>query len=536
MVNSLELTEIPEYVRDIQIPMGSFGQQVKFIDNDSFEIEFYPLNQPIHKRYQYTHRYLNKYELEDEESNRDCARIAYPNQFYTKRFAKARVLLKNNSVNSLHFDLQMFYQNTSYWYPTHGAMDAQDEEWFRTNYFGSSDLTKVIVEPDEEKEIFLEYIIGEDPKGDAELKSMSYGGARPGSYEFMLWAKPQKQDWKIWEDSLVLWKVNPFAELQRELIQGDSTIWNQGVAYIPPGHFRFKLLNERFDGANILEPGWVYDLADRNHKPLCDTCEYHYIWNKDIIVDQWKAEEFFEGYIHKASRINGIFLRIPRSNNVEKQKTWGEFKFFPEFKYGKFSVVAKLAPVRNESGTPTGIIHNIWLYQKRHRRADTIPEHPYNYLMNSRGNQPYEIDIEIWSKIYKEPWKNVAYANYSIVDYMRDANVKVKPGERLETERFGVIDRHNSFQLNLPNYEELTPDFFEAYHLFEIEWHPQVVRFYIDKQLKAEISNEWAKIPDQPCHAWVNSPIYQDGTYYTQSNIPFTSNDHFTHIRYMSIE
>lgn len=546
-VNSFSLTRIPDYVRNMELPQGSFGEAVKFIDHPKYKLEFYPLDQPIHQRFQYTHRYIHKYNPEFYH----YANIAYPNPGFEKQYANARAVVENKSTDTLCLDLQMLFQNVSYAYPTSALMDTTAEEWYRTNYYGGSRPVQLCVPPKKSRECLLPYIIGKDPKDDAYERTGLYGPARPGDYEFMLWVKPQNTQTEIWKDSLVFWKMNPFAELQKDLMDGDSSFFEQYTAYVPPGHFRFKLLNERFDGYNMLEPGWVYFTAEDDQKKLCDTCDRHLIFNKDVIRDRWTSDSFFEGDIHQAPRIptpygnrhdnvaineNGLFLRIPGSNPENKQKTWGEWKFKPEFMYGTLKVVAKLAQVRNEMGTPTGIIHNLWLYQKRYTRADTLPGNPYNDLTNGMGKQPYEIDIEIWSKIYEEPWKDAAYANYSIVDYMRDPEVEVKPGAEMLVGEEDRIDRFNNYQLNYPVYEVMDRSFFEEYHLYEIKWSPQAVEFYIDHDLKARIDKAWAKIPDQPCNVWINSPIYQDGTFYTQSDIPFFSQDHFSHIRFMSIE
>jgi len=546
-VNAFGLTKIPAYVNRMELPHGSFGEAVKFVENEKYRVNFYPLDQPIYQRFQYTHRYIHKYNPEFYH----YANIAYPNPGHQKKYAQAKAIVENKSKDTLCLDLQLLFQNVSYAYPTSSQIDTSGAEWYRTNYFGGSEAVQICIPPNKTEDCYLPYIIGKDPKDDAYERTGLYGPARPGEYEFMLWTKPAGSKLDPWRDSLVFWKMNPFAELQKSLMNKDSSFFNQRTAYVPPGHFRFKLLNETFDGYNMLEPGWVYFTAEGDQKKLCDTCDQQVIYNKDVIRDRWTPDAFFEGDISKASRIpttygnrhenvalteNGLFLRIPGSNPQKKQKTWGEWKFKPEFMYGTLKVVAKLAQVRNEENTPTGIIHNLWLYQKRYTRADTFPGNPYNYLTNDAGKQPFEIDIEIWSKIYEEPWKDAAFANYSIVDYMRDEEVKVKPGDEMIVNEKDKVDRFNNYQLNYPIYQEMDRSFFEEYHMYEIKWSPQAVEFYIDHDLKARIDKTWAKIPDQPCNVWINSPIYQDGTFCTQSDIPFFSKDHFSHIRFISIE
>ncbi len=547
-LNEFGLTKVPQYVYKLDVPKGSFGEELKQIETDQWSVKFYPLDQELNQRYQYTHRYLCKYQPEYYY----YANIAYPDPCERKQYARARVELLNKTDSALDINLRMFYQNTSYWFPTDSSIELEGEENYRTNYFGSSKGRNVTLEAGANDTFYLPYIIGKDPKDDSYDRTGLYGPARTGDYEFMLWVKEEDQTPPVWRDSIVLWQKNPFAEIQKELLKNDRSFWDSNLAYIPSGHFRFKLLNEKFDGANILEPGWVYFLAERDHKPLCDGCAPgDSIMSKDIIWDDWSADSFFHGALKDIPRVkveygnrddnvtltkDGIFLRIPGSNEEKRQKTWGEFKFMPEFQYGKVKIVAKLAQIRNKASTPTGIIHNIWLYQKRHRRADSIPGNPYNHLLNDKKKQPYEIDIEIWTKIYEEKWKDIGFANYSIVDYMRDENVLVKPGKDLKLEGDDLIDRYNEFQLNYPKYEALYPDFFDDYHLFEILWDPKYVEFFIDGISKAKITSDWAKIPDQPCNVWINSPIYQDGTYYDQRDIPFFSKDYFTHIRYISIE
>lgn len=546
-VNDLGLCKMANYYKRLGIPENSFGNEPRRIQNEDYTIDFLPLGQPPNERYEYTHVYRCKYQPEFHE----YANIAYPDPCPKKKYAQGLARIVNHSSDTLKLRLRMFFQNTSYWYPTDERMNLSGDQWYNTNYYGGSDRYLVIVPPGDSTAQILPYIIGKDPKDNSYPRTQLYGPARPGNYEFMLWVDDGYMPEGLWSDTLVLWKENPFSSVRKSVNDGrDSLLWNRNVSYVPAKHFRFKLLNERFDGRNILEPGWVYFLAERDHKDLCDSCNGDSIWTKDIVRDNWLADDFFEGDIHESKMIKvpygnryenvkisnkGVLLRIP-SSEYRKQKTWGEFKFKPAFTYGKLKVVAKLAQLRNKATTPTGIIHNLWLYQKNYPRADTLPNNPYNFLGNGRGKQPYEIDMEIWSKIYEEPWKDVSYVNYSIVDYMRDPNVLLKPGEKMFVKNGQEVDRFNDFQMNYPSSYELDRNFFEDYHLFEIEWKPDVVNYYIDGKCLASISGDLARIPDQPCNVWINSPIYQDGTYYNQQHIPMLESDHFTHIRYLSIE
>ena len=342
-------------------------------------------------------------------------------------------------------------------------------------------------------------------------------------------------------------KVNPFANFQQRKTDGEAGLMDK-IAHLNARHFKFIFHHETFNGDNIYDPGSIYLLGDRTEKKLCDTCTGYF---KNVIADEWTPDDYFKGFIAQADWVKaeygnrkenvriderGVLLKCPKSTENTKLKTWGELKFGPGFLYGTVKVVAKLAQLRNtKTHSPTGIIHNLWLYQFNHPYAEAIPGHPYEQYKNDKGKQPYEIDIEIWSKIYSENWSGGAGINYSIVDYMRNENAIVKPGEQKNING-NEIDRLNNVQLNYPDKNLYWHDFFEGYHLYEIIWKPASVQFKIDGRLVATITEQMAKIPDEYAFLWLGSPIYQDGTYYGQNQIPFLPDDRFSHIRYISID
>ena len=127
-----------------------------------------------------------------------------------------------------------------------------------------------------------------------------------------------------------------------------------------------------------------------------------------------------------------------------------------------------------------------------------------------------------------------AFINYSIVDYMRKPDVKLRPGEYKQMGNYKA-ERLNNRQAGIPG-ENLGRDFFYGFHTYEMYWTPQYVRFLVDGQEKAYINPDMAAIPDRHMYLWIGSPIYQDGTYYAQSNIPFTRFTYETIVDYIKIE
>jgi hypothetical protein len=93
----------------------------------------------------------------------------------------------------------------------------------------------------------------------------------------------------------------------------------------------------------------------------------------------------------------------------------------------------------------------------------------------------------------------------------------------------------NDRQLNLPG-EPLPREYFDSFHNYELYWFPDHVRFLVDGKECGYISKDMAKIPDKYLFLWVGSPLYQDGTYYAQSEIPFLEKSKYTVIDYIRIE
>lgn len=543
-VNDYRVGLLTEFARRQPLPNSTFPERSRAVQSADLTAHFFPLDLDTTERYQYAHEYACIYEPDHFR----FADVAFPNPCYhggDTAKAKARVELTNNSAEVKTWHYRLFYQNTSYWFPTDASINLNHPDGLRSNYYGGSAVQQVTLEPGETRTVYIPYAIGHDPKGNDMAAFRFYGPARPGTYEFALWID-EAANHPLLVPELDYTQLNPFAYLQAQHKNGQPL--NDHLAYTHASHFKFIFLLETFDGANIYTKNKVYLITDKDNKPLCDTCQGYF---KDIITDEWTTDDFFNGFIAKAPWIkapygnraenvrldsNGIFLRAPGSTPENKQKTWGEIKFGPSFKYGTVKVVAKLAQLRHKNThTPTGIVHNIWLYEFNHPYADPVPGHPYAYMVNDKGKQPYEIDIEIWSKIYGENWNGGSAINYSIVDYMRDASVVVKP--KMDTLINGhQVDRSNDRQLNYPGTELLRQNYFNAYHLYEMVWTPHSVVYKVDGEKVAYIDWTMARIPDQYCFFWIGSPIYQDGTYYAQDRMPFLPKDMFSHIRYISIE
>lgn len=544
-VNDQGLTLVSPEAYKHYTPASTLPNRSKMLIREDLEAHFFPLDLDTAQQYQYIHNYNCTY----DPKNFRYADVAYPSPCENgpNAKAKARVVLVNKSQAPKTVHCRMFYQNTSYWFPTTANVDLTTDVALR-NFYGGSNKLVVELGAGEQKEVFLDYIIGQDPKGNEWAARKFYGPARPGAYEFMLWVSEDSAD-PLVQDKIDYTQLNPFAYFQSKRVQGDVSVVDK-IAYLDATHFKFISLLETFDGDNIYKPGDIYVLSDRDEKPLCDTCTGYF---KDVIANEWTPDDYFKGFIHEAPMVkaeygnrkenvrideHGIYLKCPGSTAEKKQKTWGEIKFGPSFLYGTVRVVAKFSQLRNkETHTPTGIVHNLWLYQYNHPYADPIPNHPYAHMVNNKGKQPYEIDIEIWSKIYDENWGGGSAINYSIVDYMRDENVLVKPGEEKTFDEGKIIvDRLNNRQLNYPGESLLRQDFFEQYHLYEMVWTPHNVTYKVDGRQVAQIDWRMAKIPDEYSFLWIGSPIYQDGTYYSQNGIPFLPTDRFSHIRYISIE
>jgi hypothetical protein len=508
------------------------------------QVSFYPMfGYSPQLSLQYSHIYSPKCVYHTADTIWNFAQVCFPNTCLTNNApALAHIKLKNTSGKDKTFWLKMFYQNTSYWYATDSSMDYKNAP-FIDNYYGQGDKRLSIFLPaGKDTNLVLPYSIGMDPK--SEDWDHTRHPARPGNYEFALLVLddtlPSLMNHDYW-----LQKSNPFAEMQRDQLENKGNTFVKNIAYVGPQHFKFVFLEEFFDGSNDLTPNHIYIPKYGTEKRLCDTCTGYF---KNVISEHWLPDDFFKGFIDKAPFVkaeygmkrentvinsNGITLKIPASSKDSLQKTWGEFWFGQAFKYGHLTVRAKFAQMMNASGTPNGIIHNLWLYQRDHDPVDTT--NPYSYLRDPLGFQHYEIDFEIWSSVKEsQVWDDDALINYSIVDYMRDPNVKVKPGEEKQMGQY-TVDRLNNRQLNLPS-KQFDRSFFEQFHTYELIWSPQQVRFLLDGKEEAVITPDMAKIPDKYLFLWIGSPIYQDGTYYSQIKIPFLEKDKQSVIDYIKIE
>jgi beta-glucanase (GH16 family) len=471
--------------------------------------------------------------------------VCFPHPDLTKDSAWAIVKLKNTLPASKTVYVRLFYQNTSYWFPTNDSI--KNDSSCLDNFYGCSATYTVILKGGELQTVKLPYKIGYDPKNNLKNKPKWLISARPGNYEFMTIISEHEDD-PLMSADLNLNKINPFAVVKKDELHNKGKQYFNNIAYVGPHHFKFVFVDDDFDGHNDLRTTAVYIAKNNSQKKLCDTCNGN--WFKNVISDNWTDDDFFKGYIAKAKKIqveygnrkenfyfsNGkAVIKIPGSTAQKKQKTWGEFFFEPSFKYGHVMIRAKFAQMFNKAGRPNGIIHNLWLYQRDFLNMPPDPKNPYHYLINAQGNQPFEIDFEIWSsRFLSQAWDSNALINYSVVDYMRNANVSIKPGEQKKVGKY-TIDRVNKYQANITG-TKFDNTFFNYYHLYEIYWTPTYVRYLVDGEEKAYFTNKEVKIPDQELYLWIGSPIYQDGTYYSQTNIPFIPYDSFSEIDWIRIE
>ena len=505
--------------------------------------EFKPLGYDTSLNLQYTHIYSEKCVYHTDTNVWKYAEVCFPNTCLTNDKAYAKVRIKNTSDKSVTYYSRLFYQNTSYWCPTNDAINLKTPDYL-DNYYGASDVISIALSPGRDTTIQIPYSIGLDPKKEFSIDP-DKAPARAGNYEFMLLTLNDDKD-VLMDKALDLQKTNPFAEVKKDQLQNGGKRYAGHQSYVAPHHFKFVFLDEYFDGRNDLNPTHVYIVKDGKEKKLCDTCTNTY---RGVINESWGIDDFFKGFILKAPFIhadygikkenttidaNGITMTIPASRTGDYKKTWGEFIFGPAIKYGHLTVRAKFAQMMNGTGTPNGIIHNLWLYQRDPDPVDTT--NPYSHLRNPLGKQPYEIDFEIWNSEYgiNTMWDDSAFINFSIVDYMRDSNVAIKPGEK---KRFGKYDanRLNTRQLNIPG-GNLGRDYFNSFHTYELYWYPDHVRFLVDGWEQADITKDMAKIPDKYAFLWIGSPLYQDGTYYAQSSIPFLIRKKQTVVDYIRIE
>ena len=510
---------------------------------DSAVKEFKPLGFDPTLNLQYVHVYSKDCVYHIDSNTWKYAEVCYPNTCLTKDNAYAKVRLKNTGSQSKTYYLRLFYQNTTYWYPTNDSINLKESNYL-DNYYGASPVVSVTLAPQQDTVISIPYTIGLDPKHEF-ATAPDKDPARAGNYEFMLLSLPSKED-VLMDENLNLQKINPFAEVKKDQLQNGGSNYFSHISYTGPHHFKFVFLDEYFDGKNDLTPNHIYIVKDGKEKKLCDTCTNAF---RAVINESWKVDEFFKGFISKAPFIhadygikkenttidaNGVSITIPASKTGDYKKTWGEFILGPSIKYGHLTVRAKFAQMMNGTGTPNGIIHNLWLYQRDPDNVDTT--NPYSYIRNPLGKQPYEIDFEVWNSEYgiNTMWDDSAFINFSIVDYMRNPNVAIKPGEK---KRFGRYEanRLNTRQLNVPG-GNLGRDYFNSFHTYELYWYPDHVRFLVDGWEQADITKDMAKIPDKYAFLWIGSPLYQDGTYYAQSSIPFLLRSKQTVVDYIKIE
>lgn len=494
------------------------------------DVTFSPLGYADSLRLQYTHVYSKDCVYHKNDSTWKFAEVMFPNTCITKDQAYAVVKLHSTNAKAQTLNLRLFYQNTSYWYATHIGAGKETLD----NYYGKSDVASITLAPNADTTIRIAYTIGMNPKG--EFWDADKAPARPGNYEFLLVVDESSAG--LMDKNIDIEHLNPFAEVVNKQLSN--------YAYVGPKHFKFVFLDEYFDGTNDLHPNHVYIAKDGKEKRLCDTCTGYY---RAAIDENWNSDTYFKGYLSKRYFVkgkygilkentiidsNGITFKMPASKRGEYNKTWGEVLFGPSIKYGHITVRAKFAPMFNKAGTPNGIIHNLWLYERDPSEVDST--NPYHHLQNGSGKQPYEIDFEMWSSMegVNGQWDDKAFINYSIVDYMRDTSVLLKPGEHKQMGRYKA-ERLNNRQAGIPGYE-LDKDFFNNFHTYEMYWYPDRVVFKLDGEEVGLITKDMADIPDTHMFLWIGSPMYQDGTYYSQSNIPFLKFDKYSVIDYIRIE
>ncbi|MBS1613142.1 MAG: family 16 glycosylhydrolase [Bacteroidetes bacterium] len=496
------------------------------------DIDFSPMGYADSLHLQYTHVYSSKCVYHTADTIWKYAEVMFPNTCLTNDLVYSKIHLHNTETTTKTINLRLFYQNTTYWYPSN---DLSLAEKTLDNYYGKSDIVQINLAANADTIVQLGYSIRFNAKG--EFWDNDKAPVRPGNYEFMLVADTSSMG--IMHPKTDIEFINPFTEVVKNK--------QSNYAYVGPQHFKFVFLDEYFDGTNDLDPNHAYIAKyDGSEKKLCDTCSG---WYKGVISENWSVDDFFKGHINNAGYVkadygirknltridkDGITLTMPASTKGNYKKTWGEVLFGQAFKYGHVTVRAKFAPMYGQGGTPNGIVHNLWLYERDGKDPD--PNNPYNHLRNGAGKQPYEIDFEIWSSMegVNSQWDNKAFINYSIVDYMRDTSVTLKPGEFKEMGRYKA-ERLNNRQAGIPG-NPLPPQFFESFHIYELYWYPDHVRFLLDGKEVGLITKDMADIPDTHMFLWIGSPIYQDGTYFSQSQIPFLETEKQTIIDYIRID
>jgi len=525
-----------------------------FPTNFKISLRLLPLGFNENLKLKYTHTYSKNciYPVPNDTLLMEkYGEVAFPNPCLNKNEkANAILILRNEENYDKIVYARLFYQNTSYWWKLHTRQDLANTALL-DNYYGASTMLEIKLKANETKKVSIPYSIGMDPKNYYQTIEDWKEPARNGNYEFAVLLADKSTE-PLMQDSLDLKKINPFAKIKEdELNKSNYGNYYNNMAYVGAQHFKFVFLDEKFDGINDTHLGNVYVPKDNSYTWLNDL---QFPKFKDVISETWTAEDFFNGFIHKALMIDadygnrkenaaiendgkekaGIWLKVPKSTPEKKQKTWGEVIFGPSFKYGHITVYAKLAQMRNVSKTPNGLTHWIWLYERDYRTSFHNPENPYKNITNIRGRAPYEIDMEFWSKVYEEPWDSVFFINYSILDYMRNPNVQLKPKEK---KKFGQYeaDRLNDRQCNIPS-APYPRKFLTEYHQYEIIWKPQFVQFKVDGREVGLITPEMAAIPDKHMFLWMSTLLIQDGVFYNQQEVPFLAEDKFSHIKWIKIE
>jgi hypothetical protein len=249
-------------------------------------ISYTPLGYADSLPLQYTHIYSSNCVYHTNDSTWKYAEVSFPNTCLTNDKAYAEVRIVNSSNQCKQIRCRLFYQNTSYWYPTDKNID-HTNPGFLDNYYGCSELVVVNVQAQTDTTFKIAYSIGLNPKHEFDYDP-SKDPARPGNYEFML-VVDEKQN-PLLQNSIHLQQLNPFAEIQ--LNKGSKYHY----LYTPSYHFKFVFLDEFFDGTNDLHPSHIYIAKHGKEKKLCDTCSH---WYRGVLSEIWNSDDYFKGFISK---------------------------------------------------------------------------------------------------------------------------------------------------------------------------------------------------------------------------------------------
>ena len=223
--------------------------------SNSSVTEFRPLGYDPSFNLQYTHVYSKQCVYHVDSNTWKYAEVCFPNTCITKDNAYARVHLKNTGSESKTYYSRLFYQNTTYWYPTNDSINLTAADYL-DNYYGASGVISVSLKPQQDTILSIPYTVGLDPKHEFSIDP-DKDPARPGNYEFMLLTLPGKED-VLLDDNINLQKINPFAEVKKDQLQNGGKKYTNSISYTAPHHFKFVFLDEYFDGKNDLDPNHVY--------------------------------------------------------------------------------------------------------------------------------------------------------------------------------------------------------------------------------------------------------------------------------------